>query len=72
VGFWLVDHKSVNIGILMIFGLSLLIPLIGLLYLKLERVILRRAGVPPMEEQIASLKLPQQQLEVPVELRKAA
>jgi hypothetical protein len=71
VDFSLVDHKSVSTGML-IFGLSMMIPVIGLLYVKLEKAILRRAGIPPMEEQIASLKMPQQQIEPPVELRKAA
>ncbi len=57
---------------LMTFGLSMMIPVIGLLYLKLEKIILRRAGIPPIEEHIASLKLPDQQIEESVELRKAA
>ena len=67
----MVDHKSVSSGIWMIFGLSMTIPVIGLLYVKLEKMILRRAGVPPIEEHIASLKLPDQ-IEERVELRKAA
>jgi len=68
----LADHKSVGNGIWMIFGLSMMIPVIGLLYVKLEKIILRRAGVPPIEEHIASLKLPDQEVEAPIELRKAA
>ena len=70
----LVDHKGVSTGILMIFGLSMMIPVVGLLYIKLEKLILRRAGLPPIEEHIASLKLPDQSEEAPaaVELRKAA
>jgi len=56
----------------MIFGLSMMVPVLGLLYLKLEKFILRRAGIPPIEEHIASLKLPEQQIEAPIELRKAA
>ena len=56
----------------MIFGLSMLIPVIGLLYVRFEKIILRRAGVPPIEEHIASLKLHDQQLEEPIQLRKAA
>ena len=56
----------------MIFGLSMTIPVMGLLYVKLEKIILRRAGIPPIEEHIASLKLPDEQIEEPVELRKAA
>jgi hypothetical protein len=72
VDFSLADHKGVGTGILMIFGLSMMIPVIGLLYLKLERMILRRAGVPPIEEHIANLKMPEQQIESPMELRKAA
>ena len=70
----MVDHKSVSTAILMTFGLSMMIPVIGLLYVKLEKIILRRAGVPPIEEHIASLKLADQSEEVaaPVELRKAA
>lgn len=58
----------------MIFVLSMMVPLLGLLYVRLERFILRRAGIPPIEEHIASLKLadhveePQQT----IELRKAA
>ena len=56
----------------MIFGLSLLVPVLGLLYLKLEKAILRRAGIPPLEEHIASLKLPDQDEQAPIELRKAA
>jgi len=71
VEFSLVDHKSVNIGILMTFGLSMMIPVIGLAYLRLERFILRRAGIPPIEEHIASLKL-SDPIEEPVQLRKAA
>ena len=43
---------------LLTFGLSMMIPVIALLYVKLEKFILRRAGVPPIEEHIASLKLP--------------
>ena len=57
---------------IIIFGLSMLIPVIGLLYVKLEKVILRRAGIPPIEEHIASLKMPDQAIEEPIELRKAA
>jgi hypothetical protein len=72
VDFSLADHKGVGTGMLMIFGLSMMIPVMGLLYLKLERIILRRAGVPPIEEHIASLKMPEQQIETSVELRKAA
>ncbi len=68
----MVDHKGVSSGIWMIFGLSMTIPVIGLLYVKLEKIILRRAGVPPIEEHIASLKLPDEQIEEPAELRKAA
>ena len=56
----------------MIFGLSMMIPVIGLLYLKLEKAILRRAGVPPIEEQISSLKMPEQEVAAPIEMRKAA
>jgi hypothetical protein len=70
VEFSLVDHKSVGTGT-MIFGLSMMIPVIGLLYVKLEKFILRRAGIPPIEEHIASLKFPDQ-IQEPVELRKAA
>jgi len=55
----------------MIFGLSMTIPVIGLLYVKLEKIILRRAGIPPIEEHIASLKLPDQ-IEEPAQMRKAA
>ena len=55
----------------MTFGLSMMIPVIGLLYVKLEKFILRRAGIPPIEEHIASLKLPDQ-IEEPVQMRKAA
>ena len=43
----------------MIFGLSMMVPLLGLLYVRLEEFILRRAGIPPIEEHIASLKLVQ-------------
>jgi len=68
----LADHKNVGTGIWMIFGLSMMIPVIGLLYVKLEKIILRRAGIPPIEEHIASLKLPDQEVEAPIELRKAA
>jgi hypothetical protein len=68
----LVDHKIVSSGILMTFGLSMMVPVLGLLYVKLEKFILRRAGVPPIEEHIASLKLPDQAIEEPIELRKAA
>jgi hypothetical protein len=71
VEFSLVDHKSVNLGFLMTFGLSMMIPVIGLAYLRLERFILRRAGIPPIEEHIASLK-PSDHIEEPVQLRKAA
>jgi hypothetical protein len=67
----LVDHKSVSTGIWMIFPLSLTVPVLALAYVKLERFILRRAGIPPIEEHIASLKLPDH-IEEPVELRKAA
>jgi hypothetical protein len=67
----LADQKVVSSGII-IFGLSMLIPVIGLLYVKLEKVILRRAGIPPIEEHIASLKMPDQAIEEPIELRKAA
>ena len=56
----------------MIFGLSMMVPVLGLLYVKLEKFILRRAGIPPIEEHIASLKLADQAAEEPVELRKAA
>ena len=70
--FWLVDHKGVSTGIWMIFALSMMVPVMGLLYVKLEKFILRRAGVPPIEEHIASLKLPDEQIEEPAELRKAA
>jgi hypothetical protein len=66
------DQKGVSTGILTIFGLSMLIPVIGLLYIKLEKRILRSAGVPPIDEQIASIKLPPQSIEEPIELRKAA
>ena len=69
--FSLVDHKNVSTGILMTFGLSMTIPVIGLLYVKLEKIILRRAGIPPIEEHIASLKLPDQ-IEEPAQMRKAA
>jgi len=72
VGFSLADHKSVSSGTLMIFALSMMVPVLGLLYVKLEKFILRRAGVPPIEEHIASLKLPDQPIEEPIELRKAA
>jgi len=68
----LVDHKSVGTETLMTFGLSMMIPVLGLIYLKIEKFILRRAGVPPIEEHIASLKLHDQQLQEPMELRKAA
>ena len=68
----MVDHKSVGTGTLMTFGLSMMIPVIALIYVRLEKFILRRAGVPPIEEHIASLKLPDQQIEEPIELRKAA
>ena len=68
----MVDHKGVSSGIWMIFALSMTIPVIGLLYVKLEKMILRRAGVPPIEEHIASLKLPDQEIAAPAELRKAA
>src|ERR1051325_10212728 len=71
VEFSLADQKVVSSGII-IFGLSMLIPVIGLLYVKLEKVILRRAGIPPIEEHIASLKMPDQAIEEPMELRKAA
>jgi hypothetical protein len=72
VEFSLVDHKSVSSGIWMIFALSMTIPVIALFYVKLERIILRRAGVPPIEEHIASLTLPNQEVEVPIQMRKAA
>jgi len=72
VEFSLADHKGVSSGIWTIFALSMMIPVIGLAYLKLEKFILRRAGIPPIEEHIASLKLPDQQIDKPVELRKAA
>jgi hypothetical protein len=72
VSFSLADHKIVSSGTLMIFALSMMVPVLGLLYVKLEKFILRRAGVPPIEEHIASLKLPDQPIEEPVELRKAA
>jgi hypothetical protein len=67
-------NKGVSIGTLMIFGLSMMIPVLSLLYIKLEKMILRRAGVPPIQEQVASLKFPDQaqELEAPLELRKAA
>ena len=58
----------------MTFGLSMMVPVLGLLYVKLEKFILRRAGIPPIEEHIASLKLVEQDQEIaePIELRKAA
>ena len=75
VRFSLADHKGVNTTeMLMILGLSMMVPLLGLLYIRLEKFILRRAGVPPIEEHIASLKLADH-LEAtaePIELRKAA
>jgi hypothetical protein len=73
VDYWLADQRGVSTtGILMIFGLSLMVPVLGLLYIKLEKAILRRAGIPPLEEHIASLKLPDQDEQAPIELRKAA
>ena len=74
VDFSLADHKGVTTGMLLTFGLSMMIPVIALLYVKLEQFILRRAGVPPIEEHIASLKLPDESEEVAatIELRKAA
>ena len=67
-------NKGVSNGTLMIFGLSMMVPVISLLYIKLEKMIMRRAGVPPIEDQISSLKSPDQGLKIedPVEMRKAA
>ena len=73
VSFSFADHKGVSSGIWMIFGLSMMVPVLGLLYVLLERFILRRAGIPPIEEHIASLKLVrEEELAEPIELRKAA
>ena len=73
VEFSFADHKGVSSGIWMIFALSMMVPVLGLLYVKLEKFILRRAGIPPIEEHIASLKLVQEEeLAQPIELRKAA
>ena len=74
VSFSLADHKGVSSGIWMIFGLSMMVPVLGLLYVKLEKFILRRAGIPPIEEHIASLKLADHVKEATesIELRKAA
>jgi len=56
----------------MIFGLSMMIPVMGLAYVILEKAILRRAGVPPIEEHISSLKMPDQEIEAPAQMKKAA
>jgi len=48
----------------------MIIPVIGLVYVRIENAILRRAGVPPIEEQ-TSLEKPAQ-ICPPIEAQKAA
>jgi hypothetical protein len=73
-GFHWPINKGVSNGTLMIFGLSMMVPVISLLYIKLEKMIMRRAGVPPLQEHLASLRFPDQAREIqePLQLRKAA
>ena len=61
-------------GFWTILALSMMVPMLGFLYVRLEKFILRRAGIPPIEEHIASLKLVDQDEDVsePMEMRKAA
>jgi hypothetical protein len=73
VSFSLADHKGVSSGFWTILALSMMVPVLGFLYVRLERFILRRAGIPPIEEHIASLRLVQEEETAePIELRKAA
>ncbi len=65
------DHKDVNTGDLLAVGAWIIIPVIGLVYVRIESAILRRAGVPPIEEP-TSLKFPEQKGDAPAGLRKAA
>jgi hypothetical protein len=53
----LADHKDVHRGELIAVGSCLVIPLIGLIYVRVMGAIMRRAGVPPIEEQVSSLKM---------------
>jgi len=44
-------------GELIAVGSCLIIPLVGLVYVRVMGAIMRRAGVPPIQEQVSSLKL---------------
>jgi hypothetical protein len=70
---FLADHKDVNNSEWIVVGSTLVIPLIGLLYVRLTATIMRRAGVPPIAEHVGSLRTPERAVVAePVALRKAA
>jgi hypothetical protein len=73
---WLADHKDVNSSDFIAVGSCLIIPVIAFIYVRVVGKIMRGAGVPPIAEEISSLKLPERgmpaSVEEPVELRKAA
>jgi hypothetical protein len=72
VEFFLADHKDVNKGEFVVVAASVVIPVIGFVYVRLMGSFMRRAGVPPMEE-VSSLKMPERAVAAePIELRKAA
>src|SRR5687768_7405722 len=69
---FLADHKDVNKGDFVVVAASVVIPVIGFVYVRLMGTIMRRAGVPPMEE-VSSLKMPEPAAPgEAIELRKAA